>query len=78
MNTVTNPIEIAVQNIAEAIATEVLKSIQQTIEQRVERAVQEFVESQDFHYILEDNIKDKMEEVVDDHISNISLSVRID
>ena len=74
----TNPIEIAVQNIAEIIATEVLKNIQQTIEKRIERALEEYIESPDFRYTLGDAVSDKIEEHVTDYIEGISLSVRID
>jgi len=73
-----NTVTVAIQVLTEAVASEVLKNIQSTIEEKVELSLSKYVESQDFHYMIEDAVKEKTEELVQDCIDNVSLSVRID
>ena len=73
-----SPLNQAIEVLAEAIASEVTKNLQSTIERKVERAMSDYMDNADFTYQLEDLVKDRMESLVDDYVSGISLSVRID
>jgi hypothetical protein len=48
------------------------------IERKVERAMSDYMDGSDFTYQLEDLVKDRMESLVDDYVSDVSLSIRVD
>ena len=73
-----NVITAIVNDLSEAIANEIMKNMTSEIEKKVETAVSKYLDGSDFTYMLEDAVKESMESHVEDYISGISLSVRID
>ncbi len=61
-----------------AIAAEVVKNLETTIHSRLERLVEDYLEGDDFAYTLDDIVKDKLTEIVSEHVSNISLRVEVE
>lgn len=76
--TTTDTMTAAIQNLSEAIAAEVVKNLEVTIQRKMERAMEDYIEGQDFLYVLEDMVKDKVSDLVDDHVSNVSLRIEVD
>lgn len=76
--TTTDTMTAAIQNLSEAIAAEVVKNLEVTIQRKMERAMEDYIEGQDFMYVLEDMVKDKVSDLVDDHVSNVSLRIEVD
>lgn len=76
--TTTDTMTAAIQNLSEAIAAEVIKNLEVTIQRKMERAMEDYIEGQDFMYVLEDMVKDKVSDLVDDHVSNVSLRIEVD
>jgi primosomal protein N'' len=68
----------AISVLSEAIAAEVVKNLEVTIQRKMERAMEDYIEGQDFMYVLEDMVKDKVSDLVDDHVSNVSLRIEVD
>jgi primosomal protein N'' len=68
----------AIAVLSEAIAAEVVKNLEVTIQRKMERAMEDYIEGQDFMYVLEDMVKDKVSDLVDDHVSNVSLRIEVD
>jgi hypothetical protein len=64
--------------LSEAIAEQVTKNLNDVINLKINRAIEEYMDNGDFLYSLEDTIKDKMSDIVDDHVSNISLRIEVD
>jgi hypothetical protein len=64
--------------LSEAIAERVTKNLNDVINLKINRAIEEYMDNGDFLYSLEDTIKDKMSDIVDDHVSNISLRIEVD
>jgi primosomal protein N'' len=76
--TTADTMTAAIQNLSEAIAAEVIKNLEVTIQRKMERAMEDYIEGQDFMYVLEDMVKDKVSDLVDDHVSNVSLRIEVD
>jgi primosomal protein N'' len=76
--TTADTMTAAIQNLSEAIAAEVIKNLEVTIQRKMERAMEDYIEGQDFLYVLEDMVKDKVSDLVDDHVSNVSLRIEVD
>jgi primosomal protein N'' len=76
--TTTDTMTAAIQNLSEAIAAEIVKNLEVTIQRKMERAMEDYIEGQDFLYVLEDMVKDKVSDLVDDHVSNVSLRIEVD
>lgn len=76
--TTTDTMTAAIQNLSEAIAAEVVKNLEVTIQRNMERAMEDYIEGQDFLYVLEDMVKDKVSDLVDEHVSNVSLRIEVD
>lgn len=76
--TTTDTMTAAIQNLSEAIAAEVVKNLEVTIQRKMERAMEDYIEGSDFLYVLEDMVKDKVSDLVDDHVSNVSLRIEVD
>lgn len=76
--TTTDTMTVAIQNLSEAIAAEVVKNLEVTIQRKMERAMEDYIEGSDFLYVLEDMVKDKVSDLVDDHVSNVSLRIEVD
>jgi hypothetical protein len=76
--TTTDTMTAAIQNLSEAIAAEVVKNLEVTIQRKMERAMEDYIEGQDFLYVLEDMVKDKVSDLVDEHVSNVSLRIEVD
>lgn len=68
----------AIAVLSEAIAAEVVKNLESVVQRKMERAMEDYIEGQDFIYILEDMVKDKVSDLVDDHVSNVSLRIEVD
>lgn len=68
----------AIAVLSEAVADEVVKNLGVTIQRKMERAMEDYIEGQDFMYVLEDMVKDKVSDLVDDHVSNVSLRIEVD
>ena len=68
----------AIAVLSEAIAAEVDKNLEVTIQRKMERAMEDYIEGSDFLYVLEDMVKDKVSDLVDDHVSNVSLRIEVD
>lgn len=68
----------AIAVLSEAVAAEVVKNLEVTIQRKMERAMEDYIEGQDFMYVLEDMVKDKVSDLVDDHVSNVSLRIEVD
>jgi len=68
----------AIAVLSEAIAAEVVKNLEVTIQRKMERAMEDYIEGSDFLYVLEDMVKDKVSDLVDDHVSNVSLRIEVD
>jgi hypothetical protein len=64
--------------LSDAIADELIKNIETSIHNKLERCVQNYLESQDFMYTLDDIVKDKLTELVEEHVSSISLRVEVE
>jgi len=78
MATETNAMTEALAVLSEAIAEQVTKNLNDVINLKINRAIEEYMDNGDFLYSLEDTIKDKMSDIVDDHVSNISLRIEVD
>jgi hypothetical protein len=78
MTTETNAMTEALAVLSEAIAEQVTKNLNDVINLKINRAIEEYMDNGDFLYSLEDTIKDKMSDIVDDHVSNISLRIEVD
>lgn len=76
--TTTDTMTVAIQNLSEAIAAEVVKNLEVTIQRKMERAMEDYIEGSDFLYVLEDMVKDKVSDLVDEHVSNVSLRIEVD
>jgi primosomal protein N'' len=76
--TTTDTMTAAIQNLSEAIAAEVVKNLESVVQRKMERAMEDYIEGQDFLYVLEDMVKDKVSDLVDDHVSNVSLRIEVD
>lgn len=76
--TTTDTMTAAIQNLSEAIAAEVVKNLESVVQRKMERAMEDYIEGQDFMYVLEDMVKDKVSDLVDDHVSNVSLRIEVD
>lgn len=68
----------AIAVLSEAVAAEVIKNLEVTIQRKMERAMEDYIEGADFLYVLEDMVKDKVSDLVDDHVSNVSLRIEVD
>jgi primosomal protein N'' len=68
----------AISALSDAIAAEVVKNLESTVQRKMERAMEDYIEGQDFLYTLEDIVKDKVSDLVDEHISNVSLRIEVD
>jgi len=68
----------AIAVLSEAIAAEVVKNLESVVQRKMERAMEDYIEGQDFMYVLEDMVKDKVSDLVDDHVSNVSLRIEVD
>jgi len=68
----------AIAVLSEAIAAEVVKNLESVVQRKMERAMEDYIEGQDFIYVLEDMVKDKVSDLVDDHVSNVSLRIEVD
>ena len=68
----------AIANLSEAIAAEVVKNLEITIQRKTESAMEDYIKGQDFFYALEDMVKDKVSDLVDEHVSNVSLRIEVD
>lgn len=77
-NTTKSALTEAIAVLSEAIAAEVVKNLEVTIQRKMERAMEDYIEGQDFMYVLEDMVKDKVSDLVDDHVSNVSLRIEVD
>jgi hypothetical protein len=77
-NTKTDLFAAALDELAEVIATEIVKRSNSVIEKSIEKAVNKYIDGSDFTYMLEDAVREKIESHVEDYVSGISLSVRID
>lgn len=64
--------------LSDVIAAELLKNIEISIKRKLERTVEDYLEGQDFMYTLEDIVKDKLTEIVDDQVSDITVRVVVD
>lgn len=76
--TTTDTMTAAIQNLSEAIAAEVVKNLESVVQRKMERAMEDYIDGQDFMYVLEDMVKDKVSDLVDDHVSNVSLRIEVD
>ena len=76
--TKTDAMTEALAVLSEAIAERVTKNLNDVINLKINRAIEEYMDNGDFLYSLEDTIKDKMSDIVDDHVSNISLRIEVD
>ena len=76
--TKTDAMTEALAVLSEAIAERVTKNLNDVINLKINRAIEEYMDNGDFLYSLEDIIKDKMSDIVDDHVSNISLRIEVD
>lgn len=76
--TTADTMTAAIQNLSEAIAAEVVKNLESVVQRKMERAMEDYIEGQDFMYVLEDMVKDKVSDLVDDHVSNVSLRIEVD
>lgn len=76
--TTTDTMTAAIQNLSEAIAAEVVKNLESVVQRKMERAMEDYIEGADFLYVLEDMVKDKVSDLVDDHVSNVSLRIEVD
>ena len=74
----TDAMTEALAVLSEAIAEQVTKNLNDVINLKINRAIEEYMDNGDFLYSLEDTIKDKMSDIVDDHVSNISLRIEVD
>lgn len=77
-NTKTDAMTEALAVLSEAIAERVTKNLNDTINLKISRAIEDYMDGGDFLYSLEDAIKEKMSDIVDDHVSNISLRIEVD
>lgn len=77
-NTTKSALTEAIAVLSEAIAAEVVKNLEVTIQRKMERAMEDYIDGQDFMYVLEDMVKDKVSDLVDDHVSNVSLRIEVD
>jgi len=77
-NTTKSALTEAIAVLSEAIAAEVVKNLEVTIQRKMERAMEDYIEGSDFLYVLEDMVKDKVSDLVDDHVSNVSLRIEVD
>lgn len=68
----------AIAVLSEAIAAEVVKNLESVVQRKMERAMEDYIDGQDFMYVLEDMVKDKVSDLVDDHVSNVSLRIEVD
>lgn len=64
--------------LSDVIAAELLKNIEVSIKRKLERTTEDYLEGQDFMYTLEDIVKDKLTEIVDDQVSDITVRVVVD
>ena len=78
ITTKTDAMTEALAVLSEAIAERVTKNLNDVINLKINRAIEEYMDNGDFLYSLEDTIKDKMSDIVDDHVSNISLRIEVD
>lgn len=76
--TTTDTMTAAIQNLSEAIAAEVVKNLDISIQRKMERAMEDYIDGQDFVYALEEIVRDKVSDLVDDHVSNVSLRIEVD
>lgn len=64
--------------LSDVIAAELLKNIEVSLYRKLERATEDYLEGQDFMYTLDDIVKDKLTEIVDAHISDITVRIEVD
>lgn len=76
--TTTDTMTAAIQNLSEAIAAEVVKNLDISIQRKMERAMEDYIDGQDFVYALEEIVSDKVSDLVDEHVSNVSLRIEVD
>ena len=77
-NTKTDALTEAIAVLSEAIAERVAKNLESTINIHISRAIDTYMDNGDFQYALEDAVKYKLSDIVDDHVSNISLRIEVD
>lgn len=77
-NTTKSALTEAIAVLSEAIAAEVVKNLESVVQRKMERAMEDYIDGQDFMYVLEDMVKDKVSDLVDDHVSNVSLRIEVD
>ena len=73
--TKTDAMTEALAVLSEAIAERVTND---TINLKISRAIEDYMDNGDFLYSLEDTIKEKMSDIIDDHVSNVSLRIEVD
>jgi len=61
--------------LSDVITDELLKNIEISINRKLERTVEDYLESRDFMYTLEDIVRDKLTDTVDEQISDINVRV---
>lgn len=76
--TKTDALTEAIAVLSEAIADRVAKNINDTIHLKINRAIEDYMDNGDFQYALEDVIKDKISDIVDDYVGNVSLRIEVD
>ena len=76
--TTKSPLSDSITALTDAIAAEVVKNLESTIQRRLERLVEDYLEGDDFAYTLDDIVKDKLTEIVDEHVSNISVRIEVE
>ena len=77
-NTTKSALTEAIAVLSEAVAAEVVKNLEISIQRKMERAMEDYIDGQDFVYALEEIVRDKVSELVDDHVSNVSLRIEVD
>lgn len=77
-NTTKSPLSDSLAALADVIAVELIKNIEATLHRKLERSVEDYLEGDDFAYTLEDIVKDKLTEIVDEHVSNISVRIEVE
>ena len=78
INTTKSALSESLSALSDVIAAELIKNIESSIHSKLDRCVEDYLESKDFMYTLEDIVKDKLHELVEEQIGNISLRIEID
>jgi type III secretory pathway component EscV len=71
-------IEPLIKTLLDSINEHVEEAVTQVLDKKFDSLMSEYLQSQDAQYIIEDLVRDRMSDLVDEYVRNISLRVEID